>query len=363
VPVSDHVSILTVERIGIVALVLILFDGGMEIRWSRFRAAAGPITALGIAGTFATAAAMAALAHALFGLAWMEAWLLGAALAPTDPALVFSVLGGREVEGRSGTILKGEAGANDPAGIALMMGLIALDTRSGGSAWTVVAEFARQMGIGLVVGLAGGVVLAAAVRRAGARRALPLLTLAGAGALYEAADLAHGSGFLAVFVAGMMAGDVQRSAHVERVHGLLAGLGEVAVFAALGVTVSRADLGADVWRQALVLAALLALVVRPLAAAPLLALARLGWTERLFVMWGGLKGAVPILLAAFALEAGATGASEVYGTVFVAVAVSVVVQGGTVPAVARRLGIPMRLRDGDLPGGRPPPAGGAYFRP
>jgi len=346
-PVTDHLSILAVERIGIVALILILFDGGMQIGWRAFRAAAAPITALGIVGTFATAAAMAALGHILFGFPWIQAWLLGAALAPTDPAVMFSVLGDREVEGRSGTILKGEAGANDPAGIALMLGLIAVATNPDGSAWTVVTEFARQMGIGLVIGLLGGAALAAAIRFVPLHdpALYALLTLAGSGAVFGAADLAHGSGFLAVFIAGMQVGDARapQMAEIERFHGVLASLGEIVVFTALGVTVSLADLGSpERWLQALALGALLALAVRPLAAAPLLVTARLSWGERLFIMWGGLKGAVPILLAAFALADGAAGATEIYGIVFVVVALSVIVQGTTIPTAARRLGVSMR---------------------
>ena len=368
VPVSDHLSILAVERIGIVALILILFDGGMEIGWRRFRASAAPITTLGIVGTFATAAAMALLAHGLFGFPWIQAWLLGAALAPTDPAVMFSVLGNREVEGRSGTILKGEAGANDPAGIALMLGLIALATDPGGSAWTVVEEFARQMGIGLGIGLAGGYALTAAIQRVSLHDSAlySLLTLAGSGVIFGAADIARGSGFLAVFIAGMLVGDA-RAPHKEQIvrfHGVLASLGEIVVFVALGVTVSLADLGsATLWLHALALAALLALVVRPLAAAPLLAPVRLRWGERLFIMWGGLKGAVPILLAAFALAAGTEGATEIYGVVFVVVALSVIVQGATIPAVARRFGVPMRLRDEAPPEDDRRPPGGAYSGP
>ena len=105
------------ERIVSVALVLILFDGGMHIGWRRFRAAAGPIAWIGVAGTAITAAALAAAAHFLLGFDWQISLLLGAALSPTDPAVVFSVLGRREISGRSGTILEGESGANDPVGI------------------------------------------------------------------------------------------------------------------------------------------------------------------------------------------------------------------------------------------------------
>jgi potassium/hydrogen antiporter len=347
-PVSEHVSILAVEQIAIVALIVILFDGGMQIGWRSFRSAAGPITALGIAGTFATAAAMAALAHLLFGFPWIQAWLLGAALAPTDPAVMFAVLGNREVGGRAGTILKGEAGANDPAGIALMLGLIAVATEPDASSWTVVAEFGRQMGIGLAIGVVGGWLLIALMRRMSLPRSglYPLRTLVAAGVIFGLADLARGSGFLAVFVAGLLVGDARApyKVEIERFHDALASLGEIVVFVALGVTIGLADLGSgDLWLQALALAALLALLVRPLIVGALLAPARLRHGERLFIMWGGLKGAVPILLAAFTLVAGTAGAPQIYGVVFVVVVVSVIAQGATIPAVARRLGVPMRV--------------------
>jgi cell volume regulation protein A len=118
--VYEAVPIVTVERIAVVALIVILFNGGIDIGWRRFRASAAPILSLGLLGTFATAGLIAVVAHYALGFDWILAGIVGAAIAPTDPAVMFSVLGRREVEGRSGTILEGEAGVNDPAGIALM---------------------------------------------------------------------------------------------------------------------------------------------------------------------------------------------------------------------------------------------------
>ena len=144
--IHDEISFVTVERIGVVALIVILFEGGLDIGWRRFRAAAVPILSLGILGTFASAALIAVAAHVLFDLSWITSGMLGAALAPTDPAVTFSVLGGREIHGRTGTILKGESGANDPVGIALMIGMIELATADHGSFWTVVEEFVDRDG-------------------------------------------------------------------------------------------------------------------------------------------------------------------------------------------------------------------------
>ena len=340
------ISIQNVERIGVVALIVILFDGGMQVGWRRFRGAAFPITSLGVVGTFATAAVVAVFAHMLFGFDWTISGVLGAALAPTDPAVMFSVLGNREVGGRTGTILEGESGANDPVGIALMIGMLAYATSEHGSPWTVVREFSLEMAIGLAVGVAGAWVLLRLMRNVSLPNEglYPLRTLAAAGAVYGAAAVAHGSGFLAVFVTGLLIGDERTpyKADIERFHTSLASIAEIVVFAALGLTVHLTGLG-DVWVDALVLAVLLVFVARPIVALPLLLPAKLRGAERIFVAWGGLKGAVPILLAALAFIASVRDSDQIYGIVFVVVAFSVLVQGTTIPFVAARLGIPMRL--------------------
>jgi len=345
--VSDHVPIQTVERIGIVALIVILFDGGMHVGWRRFRGSLAPIAALGVVGTFATAAVMAVLAHELFGFSWTAAGILGAALAPTDPAVMFSVLGNREVAGRSGTILEGESGVNDPVGIALMLGLLELAGTDGGSTWAVAVDFSVQMAVGLAVGIAGAVALLPAMRRISlpSEGLYPIRTLAAAGVIYGAASVAHGSGFLAVFVAGLLIGDARApyKAEIERFHTSLASLAEIVVFVALGLTIDVTNLGKDgQWLDGLLLALLLAFVARPLVVGPLLLPFRLRYGERLFVMWGGLRGAVPILLAAFALLAEVEDSERIYDVVFIVVAFSVAIQGSTLPFAARRLGVRMR---------------------
>ena len=347
------VSISTVEKIATVALIVILFDGGSSIGLRRFRAAAIPIASLGILGTFATAGLVAVFAHWAFDLSWVTSGLLGAAIAPTDPAVMFSVLGEREVKGRTGTILEGESGANDPVGIALMIGIIELATHADASFWIVVRVFAEQMSIGLAIGIVGGLLERVLMQRV----ALPsaglytLRTLALAGLVYGVAAVAHGSGFLAVFVAGLIVGDVRApfSTEIRVFQDGLAALAEIVVFVALGLTINLSGLTSGRWIDGLLIAAFVALVARPLALGALLAPARLRRGERLFVMWGGLKGAVPILLAAFALTSHVDDAQRIYETVFVVVLASVVVQGGTIGIAARRLGVQMGATPRDEP--------------
>jgi potassium/hydrogen antiporter len=344
--IGRQVSVLDVERVAVVALILILFDGGARVGWARFRAAWVPISLLGVFGTFATAGLVALAGHYLFDFSWTGAGILGAALAPTDPAVMFSVLGKREVGGRTGTILEGESGVNDPVGIALMLGMIEFAKHADATFWVVVREFVLEMSIGLVIGVAGAWLVLQSLRRIHlANPALyPLRSLAAAGVIYGAAAVAHGSGFLAVFVAGILVGDAHYPGRddVERFHTSLASLAEIVVFVGLGLTVHKVDLE-PAWGDALLIALILAFLARPLGIGLLLAPLRLRHGERVFVMWSGLKGAVPILLAAFALIEGVPGAHRIYGIVFVVVAFSVIVQGGSVPFVAKRLGVPMRI--------------------
>jgi len=348
VPALGDLAIVSVEQIVTVALALILFDGGMGIGVRRLRMALAPVLTVGVVGTLLTAVAVAGLAHVLFGLSWTLSLLLGTALAPTDPAVVFSVLGNREVGGRAGVILEGESGANDPVGIALLLALLATGgALDGGALGSVALTFVLQMAVGAVVGVGGGLLLLTAMRRIAlpGEGRYPLRTLAGALTIYGLATVAHGSGFLAVFIAGILLGDEAApfKREIEGFHSALAGLSEMVAFVVLGLTVSlRETVESGAWLIGLVLALLLAFVVRPLLVGPLLLLTRLTMGERVFVLWAGLKGAVPILLGTFILAGGSPGERLAYHVIFVVVLFSVVVQGGLVPAVAARCRVRMR---------------------
>ncbi len=337
----------TVEQILTVALICILFDGGMHIGAHRFRKAAGPIALIGILGTFLTAAGGAVLLHAAFGIEWYLALLVATAIAPTDPAVVFSVLGQREIAGRSGTILEGESGANDPVGIALMSSLIVAGDLNAGAFGHVATQFLLQMVVGAVVGLVGGRTLLWFTRRVSlpGEGLYPIRTLACAALLYGAATLAHGSGFLAVFVAGIVLGDERApyKREIERFHSALAAIAEIVAFVLLGLTVDLDELTHEnVWLPGLVLGIVVAFVIRPLFVGACLIPARLGRNENAFILFAGLKGAVPLLLGELMLAAGVPEARRLYGIVAVVVIFSVLVQGSLTPTVAHLLRLPMR---------------------
>lgn len=349
VPSLEQIPIVTVQRVVTVMLILLLFEGGMHIGMARFRESAGPVLWIGVVGTVLTTAGVASLAHVVFGFDWRPALLLGVALAPTDPAVVFAVLGRREIGGRSGTVLEGESGANDPVGIAAMAALLATSGSAGwGAVGSGVGEFALEMVLGLAVGAAGARLMSLLMRRMPLPNGAlyPLQTLLAVGVVYGVATSVHGSGFLAVFVAGIGIGDIRApyKADIERFHSSLASLAEIVAFTMLGLTVSVSGLvHGDAWLVGLALAVLLAVVVRPVLVGLLLLAVDLTRGERLFVMWSGLKGAVPILLGTYILTDGGAQSGRLYQVVVVVVGFSVVVQGGLVPTVARRLGVPMRI--------------------
>jgi cell volume regulation protein A len=232
-------------------------------------------------------------------------------------------------------------------GIAIMAALLAAT----GTGWSAVGsgllEFALQLGIGAAVGIVGGLGL----RLLLSRLTLPdeslasVFAIAAAGLLYGLGTAAHGSGFLAVFVAGILIGDLRApyKTEITRFTSGIASLAEIVAFAVLGLTI-RLDvvLRPEVLLPGLAIAAILSFVVRPVLVGALSLPLRIGWGERAFLLWAGLKGAVPILLGLLIVSADVPGAQQIYGIVFVVVLFSVVLQGGLVPFLARVLRVPMR---------------------
>jgi cell volume regulation protein A len=331
-------------RLGTLALALILFDGGLNTPLSVVRKVMAPTGVLATAGVVGTAVLVAAGAHAL-GLGWREALLIGAVVSPTDAAAVFGVLrgSGLQLKRRLGVTLEVESGINDPVAVILTTVLTQnLLTPGSAAGFRIPAEIAVQLVMGAVVGAAAGY---------GGRHLLgklsllsgglyPVMTLSLGLLAFGVATLAHGSGFLAVYLAGLLLGNgpLPYRTGLLRVHDALAWLSQVGMFLILGLLVYPSRLLDAAW-VGLGLALLLAFVVRPFVVALCLLPFRYPPREVLYIGWVGLRGAIPIVLATFPVLAGAPGAEGLFDIVFFIVVANALVPGATVAWVTRRLGL------------------------
>ena len=345
----DFASHEAARFIGVVALALILFEGGLAAGWREIRPVIRPSIALAFVATVVTAALTGLVATWLFKLPGLEGLLLGSILAGTDGAAVFALLRGTNLPRRLARTLEGEAGLNDPVAVLLVVGLIHVTTEPG-FGWTrVVLLFAQELVIGAAVGLGLGWLAVRVMRRAhsvpeGLQLVASVSTLSLA---FGAADVLNGSGFLAVFLSGLVVGSAEIPARrsVLAFHEGLASVAEIGMFFALGLLVFPSELGAVAIRGT-VLALVVAFVARPCAA--FLATTMQGFTyrERLVLGWAGLRGAVPVVLATFPVIAGIPRSMEFFNIVFFAVLVSTLIQGATVEPLASTLGV-VRARDVD----------------
>jgi cell volume regulation protein A len=328
--------------LGIAALVLILFEGGLAAGWRVVRPVLGPALSLAVVGTMVTAFITGFAAAWLLDLSTLEGLLLGATLSATDGAAVFAVLRGSTLRRRLAHVLEGEAGFNDPVAILLVVGFIEWiqEPRYGVADMTLL--FVGELGIGLAVGVLAGAAAVAALRRVELASAglYPVLTLAVAALAYGGAAVLHGSGFLAVYIAGLALGDAQVPAKrtIVAFHEGLAWLSQVGMFLMLGLLVFPSRLG-DVALEATLLALVLVFVSRPVATVVSLVPFGFSAREQAAIGWAGLRGAVPVVLATFPIIEGVTGSLEIFDLVFFAVLVSTVVQGATFQPIARRLGV------------------------
>ncbi|MBX5449805.1 potassium/proton antiporter [Thermogemmatispora sp.] len=333
------------QSVGIVALILILFAGGLETRWSVVRPALGGALLLSTLGVLLSAVVVAFFAVWLLHASPLEGLLLGALISATDAAAVFSVLAARNLRlsGQLLPLLELESGTNDPMAVFLTLGLIRLLSEPQSSPLSILLLFVQQMGIGLVLGLVIGWLAIWLIGRLhlDVEGLYRVLTIALALFTYAATALLGGSGFLAVYLVGLLLGNsqVEGIERIGRFHDSLAWLMQIAMFLILGLLVFPSRLPAVALAGVLITLASV-FVARPLAVLlALLPLRRMPLREKLFVAWVGLRGAVPIVLATFPLLAGLPRAELLFDLVFFVVLASVLLQGTTVPLVARWLGV------------------------
>lgn len=328
------------RTIGVISLALILFEGGLTSGLLHLRSVIGAAASLATVGTVLTALLVGLSAAALFGFSTRQGLLLGAILSSTDGAAIFALLRDSTLSRKLAQTLEGESGLNDPVAVLLVLAFIDLLTKPAFGAADIALLVVEEIGIGLLV---GGLVGAGAVyvlRRARLATAglYPVASLTIAAVAYGGADTLHGSGFLAVYLAGLIVGSATIPAErtIVTFHQGLGWLAQVAMFLSLGLLVFPGRLPA-VAVKGTVLAMVLVFLARPVAVA--LATLPFAYTarERLILGWAGLRGAVPVVLASFPVIEHVPHSVQFFNIVFFAVLVSTVLQGSTFEALARRL--------------------------
>ena len=328
------------RTIGVISLALILFEGGLTGGLLHLRPVIGAAIALAIVGTVITATVVGVAAATLFGFSTEEGLLLGAILSATDGAAIFALLRASTLSRKLARTLEGESGFNDPVAVLLVLGFIDLLTQPGFGAADMVVLFVRELGIGLLVGVLVGSVAVYVLRRARLATAglYPVASLTVVALAYGGADTLHGSGFLAVYLAGLMIGSATIPAErtIVSFHQGLGWVAQVVMFLTLGLLVFPAQLS-SVAVKGTVLAIVLVFLARPIAVEVAALPFAYEWRERLILGWAGLRGAVPVVLATFPVIEHVPRSLQFFNIVFFAVLVSTVVQGSTFEIFARRL--------------------------
>jgi cell volume regulation protein A len=330
------------KSVGVVALAAILFEGGLAAGFPEIRPVLRPAVALALVGTTLTAIFAGLAASWLLDLSLLEGLLLGSILAATDGAAIFAILRGSTLRRRVARTLEGEAGLNDPVAVLLVIGFSAWITTEGYGLSDMILEFAIELSVGAVAGLAVGAAGVWLLRRSSLSSGgmYPVASMALAAIAFGIGDVLHGSGFLSVYLAGLVLGSAplaEREA-MATFHDGLAWVAQLVMFLTLGLLVFPDALG-PVAIQGTVLALIAAVVARPLAALIATTGAGFDLRERAVLGWAGLRGAVPVVLATFPVLEGVPRSEEFFAIAFFAVLVSTVLQGTTFEALARRLGV------------------------
>jgi cell volume regulation protein A len=330
------------RQAGTVAVALILFEGGLSSGFDEIRPVLKTSVLLATLGTIVTAGLTAVAAALILDLEALPALLLGSTVAATDAAAVFAVLRGSTLRRRLARTLEGESGLNDPIAILLVIGCIEAIQEPDYGVLDAVALAGKELGIGLVVGLAVGLLSVQALRtvRLPSAGLYPVASVAAAALAYGAADTVHGSGFLAVYLAGLVLGTASTPARrtIVTFHDGLAWVAQLSLFLILGLLVFPSKLG-DIALEGTAIAFVTAVIARPLAAT--LVTIGQGFTlgEKLVLGWAGLRGAVPVVFATYAVTEGIEGGPTIFNVTFFVVLLSTMLQGTTIEPVARLLGV------------------------
>jgi cell volume regulation protein A len=319
------------------------FDGGLRTDFGNFRAAAWPALLLASVGVVVTSALTGAAARWLLGLGWTESFLIGAVVGSTDAAAVFFLLHlhGLDIKPRVRSVLEVESGLNDPMAVFLTIGCVELLTDGAEPSWELGLAFANQIAGGAAIGLAAGFALVWLINRLDLAAGLyPVLAMASALFTFGGAQALGASGFLAVYLAGLVVGNRRHRASqlIDRFHDGLAWLAQMVMFVMLGLLVTPSDLLPTLLPSVL-LALFLVAAARPVAVVFCLLPFRFAWNEQAFIAWVGLRGAVAIFLGTIPVLAGIDNASIYFEVAFAVVLVSLIVQGWTLARAAHLLDV------------------------
>ncbi|CAM3821309.1 potassium/proton antiporter [Rheinheimera salexigens] len=335
--------------IGSIALVIILFDGGMRTHPERFRVALAPASMLATVGVVITCGIVGFAASWLFNLTLLQGLLLGAILSSTDAAAVFSIFQsqGVKIKDRVASTLEIESGSNDPMAVMLTLTLVGVLAEQTNLDWSLLTVFLIQALVGMAMGFLAGRIFVILCRKLPLSFAfIPLLAVASCILMYAATNLLGGSGFLAVYLMGYIVGNARlpQIINILRIHDGLAWISQISMFLMLGLLVTPSNL-MQYLIPALLLSLVLILVARPIAVVVSLLPFRFPPKDQLFISWVGLRGAVPIILALFPWLAGVPNEDLYFNVAFVVVIVSLVLQGWSIVPVAKwlKLEVPPKL--------------------
>jgi cell volume regulation protein A len=330
------------RTLGTIALVLILFEGGLTAGWAEIRPVLGTAASLATVGTAVTAGIAGIAAKWIFGLSTLEGMLVGAAVAATDSAAIFAVLRRSTLEKRLARSLEGESGMNDPVALLLVIGFIEWIQKPGFGLADMAGLLALKLALGAAIGLALGRLAVTALNRVRLPTdgIYPVATIAIAGLAYGLAEVAHGSGLLATYLTALALGSSSIPARrtIVAFHEGVGWVAQIGLFILLGLLVFPSTLS-DVAFEGLALSAALILVARPFAAFVATQFSPLDLRERTMLGWAGLRGATPIWLATFPVVAGVGAGQEIFSIVFFVVVTSTLIQGASFEPLAKRLGL------------------------
>ncbi|WP_033542136.1 potassium/proton antiporter [Planococcus sp. CAU13] len=330
------------QLVGVLALVVILFEGGLQTQWKNIRPVLGGSLVLATLGVLITAAVVAVAAYYVLNISVLEALLLGSIVGSTDAAAVFSVLAGQNIKAKISSTLEAESGTNDPMAMFLTIAIIELILIPDSSIFTLLGDFFMQMGVGAVLGLALGLFASWTINRIrlNASGLYAVLSVGFAIFIYSITAILGGSGLLAVYLAALVIGtrDLTHSHSIISFNEGLAWLMQILMFIILGLLVFPSQLADwDLIWKGLILSLVLIFIARPIAVFVSTIFFDYSLNEKLFMSWAGLRGAVPIVLATFPMLAGMENSSLFFNVVFFIVLTSALLQGSTIPFFANKL--------------------------